>query len=317
MKNINYCVKFNSDESETVAYNNPLFPVYIRFGKLSLYPEYTCTSHWHSDLEFILIKKGHMTYNVNGNLIDLTPDTGILVNSRQLHYGFSKDCQECEFLCILISPELFHSNPWFYENFIEKIISRFGEYLFLQNTGWQKDVLTTLEKLYRYYGILLDDPAKHSSDYFDLIKDLYELMHLLYKNLPSISQDTCESEEATGLHTLKAMITYIERHYAERITLQELAASGMCCKSKCSALFRKYLRDTPISYLTKFRLRKSLEELINTQEDITQIALSCGFSGTSYYCETFKKYYGVSPLRYRRRFAASLLIHSQTDALPK
>ena len=57
-KNMAYCSTFNPDFSETVAYNNPLFPAYVRYGLLSTYPDYSAISHWHSDLEFILIKKG-------------------------------------------------------------------------------------------------------------------------------------------------------------------------------------------------------------------------------------------------------------------
>ena len=62
MKNSTYCSSFNLDSSETVAYNNPLFPAYIRSGILSSYPDYSAVSHWHKDLEFIVIKKGAMTY---------------------------------------------------------------------------------------------------------------------------------------------------------------------------------------------------------------------------------------------------------------
>ncbi len=65
------CSVFNPDFSETVAYNNPLFPAYVVYGFLTSYPDYSSISHWHKDLEFILIKKGAMTYNVNGRLIDL------------------------------------------------------------------------------------------------------------------------------------------------------------------------------------------------------------------------------------------------------
>ena len=69
--NTAYCSTFNLNSSETVAYNNPLFPAYVRRGILSSYPDYSAVSHWHKDLEFIVIKKGGMTYNVNVELIDL------------------------------------------------------------------------------------------------------------------------------------------------------------------------------------------------------------------------------------------------------
>ena len=66
-KTTKYCATFNRDSSETVAYNNPLFPVYAEYSFLSAYPDYSCISHWHRDLEWIVVKKGTMTYNVNGN----------------------------------------------------------------------------------------------------------------------------------------------------------------------------------------------------------------------------------------------------------
>lgn len=80
--NTTYCSAFNMDSSETVAYNNPLFPAYVRRGFLSAYPDYSAVSHWHIDMEFIMIKKGSMVYNVNGELVSLTEGSGIMVNSN-------------------------------------------------------------------------------------------------------------------------------------------------------------------------------------------------------------------------------------------
>ncbi len=115
-KTTKYCATFNRDSSETVAYNNPLFPVYAEYSFLSAYPDYSCISHWHKDLEWIVVKKGTMTYNVNGTLVTLNEGCGIFVNSRQLHYGFSTAHRECEFLCILLSPELLSGSDWFFQN---------------------------------------------------------------------------------------------------------------------------------------------------------------------------------------------------------
>lgn len=86
----------------------------------------------------------------------------------------------------------------------------------------------------------------------------------------------------------------------EHITLADIALSGACCKSKCSLLFKKYLRDTPITYTTKLRLRKSLSTLLASNSSIADIAYEYGFGGASYYCETFKKYYGMPLLIYKK-----------------
>lgn len=55
------------DDSEIVQYNNPNIPFYLKKGKLSIYPNMSALCHWHEDIEYIKILKGHMTYYVNGN----------------------------------------------------------------------------------------------------------------------------------------------------------------------------------------------------------------------------------------------------------
>lgn len=236
-----------------------------------------------------------MTYNVNGRLIELEEDSGIIVNSRQLHYGFSMEHNECEFICILLSPELLHTNDWFYQNCIEPITeSASCPYLYLRRNDWMASIMEKLDKIYDSFGKI---PAK-SLSYFELIDDYFAIMKVLYENLDLENQP--RKPETSDLSSLKKMIAYIEEHYMERITLTDIALSGTCCKSKCSLLFKKYLRDTPINYITKLRLRKSLSTLLGTNSSIADIAYEYGFGGASYYCETFKKYYGMPPLTYKK-----------------
>lgn len=180
-----------------------------------------------------------MTYNVNGRLIELEEGSGILVNSYQLHYGFSAEHNECEFVCILLSPELLQVNNWFYQNCIEPFTENSTyPYLYLSRNGWMASIMEKLEEIYDFFG---KSPA-----------------------------------EASDLSSLRSMMTYIEEHYMEHITLADIALSGACCKSKCALLFKKYLHDTPITYTTKLRLRKSLSTLLDSNSNIAAIAYEYG-----------------------------------------
>lgn len=252
-RNVEYCFELNRDFSERVAYNNPRFPVYVRYGILSSYPDFSAVSHWHEDLEFILVKKGRMTYNVNGELIELSENNGIMVNSRQLHYGFSAQHHECEFLCILFSPELLRSNQWFYQTCIEHITHNFSyPYLYLDSEGWQQEILEKLRELYQFF----DNDTVEALTCFQALESFLFIMKILYARLPS--EHSVPGKENLELMTLRRMITYIEEHYAEPVTLADIALVGVCCKSRCSMLFKKYLRDTPVTYMTKLRLQKAL-----------------------------------------------------------
>ncbi|MBO5472400.1 MAG: helix-turn-helix transcriptional regulator [Lachnospiraceae bacterium] len=293
------CSTFNWDDSETVAYNNPLFPAYVRYGCLSAYPDYSAISHWHPDLELILVKKGTMMYQMNEEHIELSENNGLLVNSRQIHRGFSPTRSECEFICILLNPELLRANQWFYENCIEPIVENPSyPYLYLDGSGWQSAVLDRIDRIYHSCGDGAAEAPADKSCYFRLLEDFLAVMKLLCENLPA--DETPRQTKSAELASLKSMLTYIEEHYAESVTLSDIAGAGACCKSRCSLLFRKYLQDTPLAYTVKLRLRKSQAALLNSDASITEIAYAHGFNGASYYCETFRKYYQVSPARYRK-----------------
>lgn len=178
--NTAYCSTFNLDSSETVAYNNPLFPGYVRYGILSSYPDYSAVSHWHKDLEFVVIKKGTMTYNVNGELIGLPEGSGIMVNSRQLHYGFSSEHTECEFICVLFSLELLSGNEWFYQNYIEPVTENsVYPYLYLGEEQWERSIL---EKINNLYSSLTAQP-RQELPYFTLIGEFLSIMKTLHEIL--------------------------------------------------------------------------------------------------------------------------------------
>lgn len=63
---------------ENVNYNSFEFPAYVKKGWISQFPNYSTTSHWHEEIEFIFIVSGHMFYNINGSIISLQKGDGIL-----------------------------------------------------------------------------------------------------------------------------------------------------------------------------------------------------------------------------------------------
>lgn len=284
---------FNIDLSENVAYNNSSFPAYVNNGLLSLYPDYSERSHWHEDLEFLVILSGTMTYNVNGQLLELTPGNGVFVNSRQLHYGFSSTRSECFYICILLHPSLLSSNQDFEIKYVEPFIRNTNcPYLYLDSSiGWQHKLITLLQDIY--------DKREKEMAQFLFLRHFFEMFELLYEhNRPvPVTQNT----SSISLNTLKNMVLYIQEHYEDKITLADIAKAGSCCKSKCSELFKRYLKDSPIIYLNKYRLKISCDMLRSTDMSITEVALDCGFNGASYFCEIFHKYYGMTPHAYKSK----------------
>ena len=281
----------NSDLSENVAYNNPDFPAYIKRGQLSSYPDFRAVSHWHDDLEFILILEGQMSYDVNGQKLSLQAGEGIFVNSRCFHYGYSDAHNECIFICVLLSPLLLSANPYFVENCLNPLIQNmhFPYQKLVPAIQWQNAILRDLEVLYENN---IDEIQP-----FIILEKAVHIFRLLSENMDFFPD---YDKNAEDILTLTAMIGYVQKNYPNKILLKDISAAGNCCKTKCTLLFQKYLNTSPMLYLNRYRLEKSTFLLRNTAMSITGIAYACGFSNTSYFCELFRKYYDTTPGKWGR-----------------
>ncbi|MCM1135261.1 MAG: AraC family transcriptional regulator [Clostridium sp.] len=282
----------NSDLSENVAYNRPLFPAYVKKGTLSTYPNYSAVSHWHDDLEMNILINGSMDFNVNGEVVRIKD--GILVDGRQLHFGFSKSRQECEFLCVLLHPDLLCANDWFRSQYVLPFLARhMPPYLLLSDEiPWHAEILRLAREFFA-------DRTKELSPFL-VQSSFFKIFELLYQNL---SGETAPAN-SEQMKCMKKMIGFIQKNYYEPISLEQIAQVGECCKSKCSGLFKSYLSQSPIQYLIAYRLNKSIGLLQGTDQTITEIAYNTGFHGSSYYCEAFRKHFGLSPKEYRTKMAS-------------
>ena len=90
-------------------------------------------------------------------------------------------------------------------------------------------------------------------------------------------------------------MSYIFLHYADPLTLDDIAASAGVSRSKCCRLFRKYLGQSPIDFLNSYRLERGRRMLPDTDKSITEIAMSCGFASPGYFTRLFSQKYGVTP----------------------
>lgn len=287
-----FFMELKDDRSEKIHYDTTEYPIFIRRGILSDYPNYAAPSHWHDDIELIAILDGEMSYNVNGEITLLRKGEGILVNARQIHFGFSDSKTECDFICILLHPMLLCALPAYEQDFVLPVIHNDDvPFVFLKpDISWQKAILEQIYAMEQSKG-QKTAPLKVQSS-FSVI------WSLLYENIPL--ENHIRNARSSDLTAARDMVGFIQKNYTRKISLKEIALSGAVGQSKCCKLFTKYLGQTPNTYLNQYRLNKSLEYLRNSDMPITEIALSVGFGGASYYTEMFRKYFGKSPTEFRK-----------------
>ena len=287
------------DASEIVRYDAAGIPLYIQRDHLSSYPDRRALCHWHDDMEFIKVLKGKMIYYVNGRQVLLKENDGIMVNSRQMHYGCSVGQADCVFICILIHPSMLSASRALFQKYVSPVLEdRDTEFIYLDSTrSDHAEILYNLEEIYERKT---ETALGYELEIMGLLYAIWKAVFCLMKTQPHSEA----AAEHADVKLQRDMVSYIYQHFSERLSLADIAASGGVCRSKCCLIFKKYLSQSPTHFLNSYRLEVSSHLLKNTDKSITEIAMECGFNHLSYYSEIFLKYYGCTPRNFRKMLTA-------------
>lgn len=286
------------DASEIVHYDNQKLPLYIRRGILSSYPDMRALCHWHEDIELICILDGEMYYDINGKKILLKQGDSLFVNTRQMHYGYSNHHMECSFICILFHPALLMNSPFISEKYIEPVINSDLEYLQFSTDSTDGNHLLSLIK----QMIQMKENADTTQSFeLNIMSTLFSVWNAIYDTCKKMELLILDTPKQPDLLVQKKMVSYIYQKYSEAISLEDIATAGNVSRSKCCMIFKKYLNQSPIDFLNAYRLEVTCHLLLNTDEKVSDIALSCGFNHISYYSKIFDNKYGCTPSEYRKQ----------------
>jgi transcriptional regulator GlxA family with amidase domain len=104
---------------------------------------------------------------------------------------------------------------------------------------------------------------------------------------------------------LRRVHDHIDRHYAEPLTLGELAALVRMSKFHLVRAFRAAYGETPIRYLTRRRIERAQDLLRSANLTVTEVCMLVGFSSLGSFSAKFSELVGESPAAYRDRWAAT------------
>jgi transcriptional regulator GlxA family with amidase domain len=98
---------------------------------------------------------------------------------------------------------------------------------------------------------------------------------------------------------------YIKAHSTEPISVKHLARLAGLSVRQFERRFYETFRTTPKHYLMRLRVLRACDDLLETRQSITEIALTTGFCDHSAFARHFRKHMGVSPREYREKYRAS------------
>lgn len=98
---------------------------------------------------------------------------------------------------------------------------------------------------------------------------------------------------------LARILAYIDRHYADPLTLDKLAKEAGISKYHFVKLFRQVAGQTPIAYVANVRLERARHLLCTTEMSVSEVASTCGYARATHFSAAFSGRYGISPSKMR------------------
>jgi AraC-like DNA-binding protein len=100
---------------------------------------------------------------------------------------------------------------------------------------------------------------------------------------------------------LAPVLTYVRDHYAEPITIDDLAGAARLSRSRFHSYFRRHMRISPMDYVKTVRVREAQQLLLTTDQPIYEIAEATGFLNPYHFSREFKASAGIPPKVYRKQ----------------
>ena len=93
---------------------------------------------------------------------------------------------------------------------------------------------------------------------------------------------------------------YLSEHFAQRITLETLAASQNISISQLKRIFKEHTGDSVIPYLTALRIKEAKRLIQESSLNFSQIAVAVGYDNIYYFSSVFKKHTGMTLTEYSK-----------------
>lgn len=279
---------------ETIKYGNSMgFRLYHN-REYEDYPE-----HWHAGIEMIMPVRGTYQVVAEGVQYDLKEDDIIIINTSVMHSLAAPPSGERIILQFDVS--LLHSLKE-----METLLSMLPPITCLKKEDEDQNfymyVKKKMDSIVKEYGE--KQPFCEAVIYAELISIFTALGRRAAEGVYSKNAERDNngaSKQKEYMETVLNACSYINHHYQENITLEQVAAISGFSKFHFTRIFKQCMDKTFYEYLNERRITKAEELLYATVLSITDIAMNSGFSSISAFNRTFKSIKGCSPSEYRSK----------------
>lgn len=295
------------EQTERGGYLYPLETYRFHFDLSGKDTPQLCVSyHWHPELEILIVKNGELNVTIEGREYTGRPGDIFFVNCGLLHTMYAQPGKSTLYNAIVFDPSFlsFQMYDYVQSHYLVPLLS--GKIKFpekLDRTEFSFSALChTLEDV-----ISLNEHRCTCYQFETKLALLSLIMTMYRENLFIAESERSSKISREQVAQIKDILSYIRKHYQEKIFLDDIASAMHLSPKYFSRYFKKQFGRSFTEYVNAFRIEQSLPMLENRRYSISDTALQNGFESLSYYVKVFKKIMGITPGEYRENFFLSRL----------
>lgn len=269
--------------------------------------------HCHKHYEFALITKGSCTHTYRGVTVPLMPGDVFVIEPNQPH-GYEIQAQVEIINCMFFPEQLnFESSQMLQSTMSKKDIQKQWDeilrYISFEedqiegevrqaNLNTQGIIHLNSQELYQVESLLKEMASEQERKEVNLEYAKAAYLQLILVILSRVQQRRTEKMKAHSdqkRDMIYHALVYIEDHLDEKIDFNKLAEEGYMSTSYFRTIFKDVTGLTPVDYLNRMRVVKSLEYLEMERCSIAEAAAKVGIYDSNYFSRMFKKIMGYSP----------------------
>ena len=252
----------------------------LRYVSYAYYSQdWTCQLHSHTCAELFFITGGHGDFLIREERFPVTVNDMVAVNAGVPHTETSQNGSPMEYVVLGVEG-------------LEAVTDASG-YALLH--------LFAEDAISGCLRILTQESREPRAGCDDICQKLLEVILLRLRRRDDFALSGAAPVPSGSSRECGQVRRYIDSHFKENLTLDQLAGLVHLNKYYLSHAFRREFNISPISYLLSRRIQESRFLLSETDHSLSQIAQILGFSSLSYFSQSFRRSEGMSPMEYRKR----------------
>jgi AraC-like DNA-binding protein len=273
---------------------------------------------WHAYQELFLPLSGGCRVQMGEALIELGSGDVLVMDHLKLHAIVDFPRRELEVAVIRFMPEIIHragsvaSEHLILLPFYCQVEGQ--PHVLRANHADAAEVQLTLARMLESYAGLNQSPYATSGArvYFQVL--LYHLarhFHAAEELLDRFARQQAQ------VGRMRRVFAYINQHYAERISLPEMAARAGLSRAQFYRMFKRAAGMGLVDYVAQVRLTQAARMLQETDLSVAEIASTTGFADQSYFDRRFRRRYGRTPRLFRQAALPPALPTARQDPEPR